>query len=198
MAVSGSRQWALAAQYQDPSRMSFHQIVVDTYAVQHPDGDDPRAIQPVGIHLMTLCLFLERGTDPALGTRLHRLMVERPVFHWLAHRRCEDSSPDSASRSSANRRSLEPRPTRGRQMHGRRGQSITRPCGIGSISPASVHRYSRTHGSFVIARRPEPHPCCAVVPATAVAPERHHARWRDAPDARSPNGRGAPAPSQHH
>ena len=73
----------LAAQYADPRRMAFHQLVVDTYAVQHPDGDDARAIQSVGIHLMTLCLFLERGADPSLGTRLHRRMVDRPVFHQL-------------------------------------------------------------------------------------------------------------------
>lgn len=73
----------LAAQYSNPDRLAFHQIVVDTYAVQHPDGDDPRAIQSVGIHLMTLCLFLERGTDPFLGTRLHRFMVGRPVFNHL-------------------------------------------------------------------------------------------------------------------
>jgi hypothetical protein len=73
----------LAAQYANPERMAFHQLVVDTYAVQHPDGDDPRAIQSVGIHLMTLCLFLERGTDPALGTRLHRRMIDRPAFHQL-------------------------------------------------------------------------------------------------------------------
>lgn len=73
----------LAAQYSDPLRMAFHQIVVDTYAVQHPDGDDHRAIQSVGIHLMTLCLFLEHGVDPALGTQLHRRMVDRPVFHLL-------------------------------------------------------------------------------------------------------------------
>jgi hypothetical protein len=73
----------LSAQYSDPARMAFHQLVVDTYAVQHPDGDDPRAIQSVGIHLMTLCLFLERGIDPSLGTRLHRRMVDRPVFHQL-------------------------------------------------------------------------------------------------------------------
>jgi hypothetical protein len=73
----------LAAQYSDPERMAFHQVVVDTYAVQHPDGADPRAIQSVGIHLMTLCLFLEHGTDPSLGTRLHRRMVRRPVFHQL-------------------------------------------------------------------------------------------------------------------
>jgi hypothetical protein len=73
----------LAAQYADPERMAFHQLVVDTYAVQHPDGDDPRAIQSVGIHLMTLCLFLERGVNPALGTRLHRGMLRRPVFQQL-------------------------------------------------------------------------------------------------------------------
>lgn len=74
----------LAAQYVSEERMSFHQLVVDSYAAQHPgDGEDPRAVRSVGIHLMTLCLFLERGADPALGTRLHKPMVERPVFHRL-------------------------------------------------------------------------------------------------------------------
>jgi len=29
--------------------MAFHQIVVDTYAVQHPDGDDPRANRSASI-----------------------------------------------------------------------------------------------------------------------------------------------------
>ena len=74
----------LAVQYASPQRMAFHQLVVDSYAVQHPDGDDRRAIQSVGIHLMTLCLFIERGTDPASGTSLHRSMVARPVFHQLS------------------------------------------------------------------------------------------------------------------
>ncbi|MCP9491734.1 MAG: DUF5946 family protein [Solirubrobacteraceae bacterium MAG38_C4-C5] len=45
----------MAAQYSDPERMAFHQLIVDTYAVQHPDGDEPRAIQSVAIHLKTLC-----------------------------------------------------------------------------------------------------------------------------------------------
>jgi hypothetical protein len=71
----------LAAQYNDPQRMQFHQLVVDSYAVQHPGTDDPRAVRSVGIHLMTLCLFLEHGADPSLGTGLHKRMVERPVFH---------------------------------------------------------------------------------------------------------------------
>ncbi|MGH8939870.1 MAG: DUF5946 family protein [Actinomycetes bacterium] len=68
---------------QRPATDAFHQLVVDSYAVQHPGGDDPRAVRSVGIHLMTLCLFLEHGTDPAVGTGLHKRMVERPVFHRL-------------------------------------------------------------------------------------------------------------------
>lgn len=32
---------------------------------------------------MTLCLFLERDADPSLGTRLHKRMIDRPVFHQL-------------------------------------------------------------------------------------------------------------------
>jgi hypothetical protein len=77
----------LAVQYGDSTRMAYHQLVVDAYAVQHPGAGgqdpDPRAVQSVGIHLMTLCLFLEHGADPALGTQLHRTMVERPAFHPL-------------------------------------------------------------------------------------------------------------------
>jgi hypothetical protein len=73
----------LAAQFSSPGRMQFHQIVVDAYAVQHPGTDDRRAIQSVALHLMTLYLFLERGTDPIHGTRLHKHMVQRPVFHFL-------------------------------------------------------------------------------------------------------------------
>jgi Family of unknown function (DUF5946) len=82
----------LADDYADPARMQIHQIVVDAFAVQHPGNDiagssdysrDPRSIQSVGIHLMTLCLFIERGVDPALGPQIHRQMVERPVFEYL-------------------------------------------------------------------------------------------------------------------
>lgn len=73
----------LAVQYAEPSRMSYHQLVVDAYAVQHPGGDLPQQVQSVGIHLMTLAMFLEDGADPALGTSLHRAMVARPVFRYL-------------------------------------------------------------------------------------------------------------------
>lgn len=73
----------LAAQYSSPRRMEFHQVVVDAYAVQHPGGTAPVQVQSVGIHLMTLALFLEEGVDPVQGPQLHRLMLTRPAFSYL-------------------------------------------------------------------------------------------------------------------
>ena len=74
----------LAADYSSAERMAVHQLVVDAYAAQHPgDGSVPQQVRSVGLHLMTLCLFLERGVDPARGTALHREMVGRPAFHRL-------------------------------------------------------------------------------------------------------------------
>src|SRR5689334_13318620 len=34
----------LAADYAAPERMSFHQLVVDAYAAQHPGGDAPKQV----------------------------------------------------------------------------------------------------------------------------------------------------------
>jgi hypothetical protein len=74
----------LASNYSSPQRMTFHQVIVDAYAAQHPgDGALPQQVQSVGLHLMTLCLFLESATDPALGSSLHRKMVRRPAFRRL-------------------------------------------------------------------------------------------------------------------
>lgn len=71
----------LAAQYQDPARRGFHQLAVDAYGVQHPGPvHEHRAVQSLALHLMTLCLFLEHGVDPALGSDLHRRMADHPVF----------------------------------------------------------------------------------------------------------------------
>lgn len=73
----------VAADYSSTERMAFHQLVVDAYAAQHPGDDDRRQVQSVGLHLMTLCLFLEYGADPAQGPQLHRRMIRRPDFHRL-------------------------------------------------------------------------------------------------------------------
>lgn len=73
----------VAADYASPERMAFHQLVVDAYAAQHPGTGERRQVQSVGLHLMTLCLFLDHDVDPSLGTQLHRRMVGRPAFRRL-------------------------------------------------------------------------------------------------------------------
>ncbi len=73
----------LAREFGDPAYFALHQVTVDTYAVQHPGVAERRAIQSVGLHLMTLCLVLEHGADPREGPKLHRRMVQRPPLQWL-------------------------------------------------------------------------------------------------------------------
>lgn len=73
----------LAQDYSDPARMAFHQVVVDSYAAQHPGDGSRKAVQSVGLHLMTLCLFLEHDVEPAEGPRLHQRMIDKPDFHAL-------------------------------------------------------------------------------------------------------------------
>lgn len=73
----------LAREFGDPAYFAPHQVTVDAYAAQHPGIPERRAIQSVGLHLMTLCMVLEDGADPREGPKLHRRMVRRPVFEWL-------------------------------------------------------------------------------------------------------------------
>jgi uncharacterized protein DUF5946 len=59
-------------------------LVVDTYAVQHPGGGERRAIQSVALHLMSLCLRLERGAAPERHAELlQRILIRPPRVHWL-------------------------------------------------------------------------------------------------------------------
>lgn len=73
----------LAREFSNPAYFRTHQLTVDTYAVQHPGAPERRSAQSVGLHLMTLCLFLEQGADPTDGPKLHERMVGRPEFYWL-------------------------------------------------------------------------------------------------------------------
>nr|AQM75240.1 serine/threonine protein kinase [Streptomyces sp.] len=73
----------LALSYNAPERQPHHQLLVDSYSVQHPGGEDPVATQRLSICLMTLYLFLERGADPQHGPQLHRRMVHRARFTRL-------------------------------------------------------------------------------------------------------------------
>lgn len=73
----------LATFYSSSDRLVFRQLVVDAYAAQHPGEGQRVQVQSVGMHLMTLCLFLEHGVDPSLGSALHRRMIRRPGFHRI-------------------------------------------------------------------------------------------------------------------
>jgi len=44
---------------------SDHQLLVDAYAAQHPGDASRRAIESVAVHLISLCLQLEDGANPA-------------------------------------------------------------------------------------------------------------------------------------
>lgn len=56
----------LAAEYSSISLKTVHRLTVDTWAVQHPGGnEDRRALQSVGLHLARLMLQLESPRPPA-------------------------------------------------------------------------------------------------------------------------------------
>ena len=73
----------LATFYSETDRLDFRQLIVDAYAAQHPGEGGREQVQSIGIHLMTLCLFLEHGVDPSRGSELHQRMIRRPTFHRI-------------------------------------------------------------------------------------------------------------------
>ena len=72
----------LARDYGEGPAPPIVELAVDTYAVQHPGVPGRRSSQSVAIHLLILCLVLERGLDPARATRARRHYTHRD-FPWL-------------------------------------------------------------------------------------------------------------------
>lgn len=74
----------LAREYSDAALQPIHRLTVDSYAVQHPGRPNPQSIQSVCVHLLSLCLTVERGLEPAYATRVMGAAV-RPKgrFVWL-------------------------------------------------------------------------------------------------------------------
>ncbi|MGA9422196.1 MAG: DUF5946 family protein [Rhodanobacteraceae bacterium] len=74
----------LAREYSDPAYFEVHRLSVDTYAVQHPGKPSRQSIQSVGLHLIRLCLFLERGLaqEHANSAMLAAAKLKR-TFVWL-------------------------------------------------------------------------------------------------------------------
>ena len=74
----------LAREYGDPTYFSVHRLSVDTYAVQHPGMPSDQSIRSVGIHLVRLCLFLERGLAPERANAAMRAAAARKdLYRWL-------------------------------------------------------------------------------------------------------------------
>ena len=70
----------------EPQFSRLSQLTVDTYAVQHPGVDVPQARQSVAVHLMSICLQVERGARQEEATRMLQVVLpskNRPVFPWL-------------------------------------------------------------------------------------------------------------------
>src|SRR3990172_11930020 len=75
----------LAREYGDVSYASLHRLTVDAYAVQHPGRPSPQSTQSVALHLMSLCLVLERGVEPARATAFLQVAArDKQRFVWLA------------------------------------------------------------------------------------------------------------------
>jgi hypothetical protein len=64
----------------------LQRLMKDTYAAQHPGAHDRRALQSVAVHLMGLCVLLERdGENRRLTPVLGRMPPRRTLdLHWLA------------------------------------------------------------------------------------------------------------------
>jgi hypothetical protein len=74
----------LAREYGDVFYGSLHRLSVDAYAVQHPGRPSPQSRQSVALHLMSLCLVLERGLEPARATAFLQTAAEpKGRFGWL-------------------------------------------------------------------------------------------------------------------
>jgi len=74
----------LAREYSDPAYGEVNRLSVDAYAVQHPGQPSPQSIQSVALHLIRLCLLLERGLEIERANEAMIKAVEaRSKFIWL-------------------------------------------------------------------------------------------------------------------
>lgn len=75
----------LARQYSDASYAAAGQLTADAFAVQHPGQPSAQSIQSVALHLMSLCLMLEREVSTSAATEFIRSAAQdKSRFVWLA------------------------------------------------------------------------------------------------------------------
>ena len=74
----------LAREYSDPAYAKAHRLTVDTYAVQHPGSVSPQSIQSVALHLIRLCLLLERRLEMnRANDAILKVAESKSKFVWL-------------------------------------------------------------------------------------------------------------------
>lgn len=74
----------LARDYSEYNYPPVHGLVVDAYAVQHPGQPVRQAIQSVAVHLIGLCLSLEKGMESKKVTQaIGRATKFSDQFVWL-------------------------------------------------------------------------------------------------------------------
>ena len=74
----------LAKEFADLRYARFHRLTVDAYAAQHPGAPSPQSIRSVAIHLMALCLMLDRNVPIPTAQRTFALLARRDQeLRWL-------------------------------------------------------------------------------------------------------------------
>lgn len=74
----------LAREYEGRGHFAVHRLTVDSYAVQHPGVPSRQSIQSVGVHLVRLCLFLERELSPERANDAMLTAAKlKAQYHWL-------------------------------------------------------------------------------------------------------------------
>ena len=74
----------LAREYGSDALADVHRLSVDAYAAQHPGVPSPQSMKSVGVHLIRLCLTVERGFDVRESNRIMVAVSKvKGRFGWL-------------------------------------------------------------------------------------------------------------------
>jgi uncharacterized protein DUF5946 len=68
----------LVAEYDQAPSPRLHQLTVDSYGAQHPSARHDRSDRALGLHLIGLCLLLERGASAQQTSELLAQVLEHP------------------------------------------------------------------------------------------------------------------------
>ena len=75
----------MAREFSGEAHFASHRLSVDAYMSQHPSRASRAAVQSVWLHLVGLCLVLERQATPSyVGRVLGHLSRPKRQFDWLA------------------------------------------------------------------------------------------------------------------